>query len=62
MRYTVPHLEALGVKVTDFSIPGWRPNHKTGPDLFDKVAAARLPEDTVYVLDLLGNSSVQSKG
>ncbi len=42
MRYTVPHLEALGVNVTDFSYstPGWIPNHKSGPDLFDWVAAA----------------------
>jgi|LakMenEpi03Aug12_release.lakeMendotaPanAssembly.Ray.scaffolds.fasta_scaffold1273608_1 hypothetical protein len=61
MRYNVPHLEALGVKVTDFSTPGWIPNHKTGQDLFDRVAAAGLPKDTVYVLDLLGNSSVWFK-
>ena len=61
MRKTAPHLSSMGTKVTDLSIPGWVSNTANGQQLMDRVRAADLPSDAVYVLDLLGNSSVRFK-
>jgi hypothetical protein len=59
MHRTAPHLRSLGVKVTDLSTPGWVSNTANGQHLMDRVRFAELPSDVVYVLDLLGNSSVR---
>jgi hypothetical protein len=61
MRYTVPHLEALRVKVTYFFYSWLDTQPQIWQDLLDRVAAAGLLENTVYMLDLLGNSSVRFK-
>jgi hypothetical protein len=58
-KKTAPHLRAMGVKVTDLSIPGWVANTVNGQQLMDRVRSAALPSDAVFVLDLLGNSSVR---
>jgi hypothetical protein len=59
MKRTAPHLQALGVKVTDLSIPGWVSNTQNGQNLLNRVSSAGLPSDAIYVLDFLGNSSVR---
>jgi hypothetical protein len=58
-KKTAPHLRAMGVKVTDLSIPGWVSNTINGQQLMDRVRSATLPSDAIFVLDLLGNSSVR---
>jgi len=57
-KKTAPHLREMGVKVTDLSIPGWVANTVNGQQLMDRVRSATLPSDAIFVLDLLGNSSV----
>ncbi len=59
MHRTAPHLIALGTKVTDLSTSGWVSNTASGQHLMDRVRFEELPSDVVYVLDLLGNSSVR---
>jgi hypothetical protein len=58
-KKTAPHLRAMGVKVTDLSIPGWVANTVNDQQLMDRVRSATLPSHAVFVLDLLGNSSVR---
>jgi hypothetical protein len=59
MHYTAPHLKALGVTVTDLSVPGWISNVRNGQSLMDRVRCSEPPSDAVYVFDVLGNSGVR---
>jgi len=53
------HLEELGAKVTDLSKSGWICNTANSQLLMMGMGGEALPENTVFVLDLLGNSSVR---
>jgi hypothetical protein len=53
MHRTAPHLRALG------QLRGGSPTLPVGNTLMDRVRFAELSSDVVYVLDLLGNSSIR---
>jgi len=55
------HLENLGAKVTDLSKSGWICNTANSQLLMMGMGGNDLPENTIFVLDLLGNSSVRFK-
>jgi len=55
------HLENLGAKVTDLSKSGWICNTANSQLLMMGMGGNDLPENTIFVLDLLGNSSVWFK-
>ena len=57
--HTKPHLIALGAKVIDLSQPGWVCGTKSAQLLMSRFAGTDRPEGTVYVFDVLGNSSVR---
>jgi len=57
--HTKPHLTALGAKVIDLSQPGWVCSTKSAQQLMSRFAGTDRPEGTVYVFDVLGNSSVR---
>jgi len=62
MRKVKPFLEGMGAAVTDLSISGWVTHTKAVQTLLDNVSihlsGPTIPENTVYVMDFLGNSSV----
>jgi hypothetical protein len=57
--HTKPHLSALGAKVIDLSQPGWVCGTKSAQLLMARFAGTDRPKGTVYVFDILGNSSVR---
>jgi hypothetical protein len=58
MKKTALHLRAMGIKVTNLSIPGWVSKTANGQHFLDMVRLAELPSDKVYMLDFQGNSSI----
>jgi hypothetical protein len=61
LKNTIPHLQALGAKITDLTRSGWIANVASTQLLMNQVQGLGLPEDAVFVLDVLGNSSVRFK-
>jgi hypothetical protein len=59
LRNTKKHLEALGAKVTDLTKPGWVANTANAQQVMREIINPAIPEETVIVLDILGNISVR---
>ena len=59
LRNTKKHLEALGVKVTDLTKPGWIANTANAQQVMREIVDPSIPEDSIIVLDVLGNISVR---
>ena len=58
MGHVVPYLAASGVEIVDLSQPGWVPTEKGLADFLQKLGGVPR-EGTLYVLDLLSNSTTR---
>ena len=56
---TKKHLETLGVKVKDLTKPGWVANTANSQRVMHEATGSEIPEGSIIILDVLGNSSVR---